>query len=95
MTLIEALTKIRAISQQMVEYAAREDLPHLAKLEKERQMLLQSIESLWASAGDDARTAGLVTEIAELDRKTLGILEPWRNDMAKLLSRYKPMQGAS
>lgn len=90
---VAGYTTLLELSRQMLELAKQQAWESLALAQEQRATLiarLGSANSAMAPA-ELATVAQTIREIQGLDREVLEYVTPWREDVAKLLSRLAPL----
>lgn len=81
-----------ALSSQMLELAKQQNWESLAQAQEQRARLIAGLPPALASMtpAEQAATRLSIQEIQGLDSEILAYVTPWRDDVAKLLSRLSP-----
>jgi hypothetical protein len=82
------------LSRQMLEQAKRQEWESLPLTQEQRVSLIAGIVAKRPAltTSEIAALAPTIRKIQELDREILEYVTPWRDDVAKLLSRLAPSQ---
>jgi len=83
---------VLALSSQMLELAKQQNWESLAQAQEQRARLIAGLPPALASMtpAEQAAMRLSIQEIQGLDSEILAYVTPWRDDVAKLLSRLSP-----
>ena len=83
---------VLALSSQMLALAKQQDWESLAQAQEQRARLIAGLPPALASMtpAEQAAMRLSIQEIQGLDSEILAYVTPWRDDVAKLLSRLSP-----
>lgn len=87
-------TTLLDLTRQMLELAKQQSWESLAQAQEQRTTLISGISAKnpALTPAELAAMAPTIREIQGLDRKILEHVIPWREDVAKLLTRLAPSQ---
>jgi len=80
------------ISRQMLELAKQQEWEPLTQAQAQRATLIGALSTQQPAPtpAELASVAPAIREIQNLDRQILDLVNPWREDVAKLLTRLSP-----
>ncbi|MFZ2973786.1 MAG: flagellar protein FliT [Ferribacterium limneticum] len=90
---VAGYTTLLELSRQMLELAKQQAWEPLTLAQEQRATLIARLSSASPAMtqAEQATIAQTIQEIQGLDREVLEYVTPWREDVAKLLSRLTPL----
>ncbi|NTV69451.1 MAG: flagellar protein FliT [Azonexaceae bacterium] len=90
---VAGYTTLLELSRQMLEQAKQQAWEPLAMAQEQRATLIArlSLANQAMTPAEQASVAQIIREIQGLDREVMEYVTPWREDVAKLLSRLAPL----